>query len=166
MEGESMQIELRDRTIENVKIYFEKTSDEEINWLFPRGVSTLKEAMENYKKSLSPQANSYGKTIYVDSNYIGDVWCYCIEKNETPEAMISFCIFDKSFWGKGLTTKAVSLFINEVCKKYQLKTIGAFCYSDNLASIRVLEKNGFTLEETFMENGRESKYFLRYHELD
>ena len=139
MEGESMQIELRDRTIENVKIYFEKTS---------------------------PQANSYGKTIYVDSNYIGDVWCYCIEKNETPEAMISFCIFDKSFWGKGLTTKAVSLFINEVCKKYQLKTIGAFCYSDNLASIRVLEKNGFTLEETFMENGRESKYFLRYHKLD
>lgn len=41
---------------------------------------------------------------------------------------------------------------------YHVKTIGAFTFSDNLASIRVLEKNGFVVMEEFEEDGVLSKY--------
>ena len=39
--------------------------------------------------------------------------------------------------------------------------MGAFTFSDNVASIRVLEKNGFQLKEEFVEDGRASGYFRR-----
>lgn len=45
--------------------------------------------------------------------------------------------------------------------RYELKSIGAFTFADNIASIRVLEKNGFSVQESFVEDGRESVYLER-----
>lgn len=73
--------------------------------------------------------------------------------------MLSYCVFDTSCWNKGIATVAVSLFLNEVNEKYVLKTMGAFTFSDNQASIKVLEKNGFSFVEEFFEGERESQYF-------
>ena len=64
-------------------------------------------------------------------------------------------------WGKGAATTAVKLFLEEVVSRYGLKSVGAFVYADNLASIRMLEKNGFTLEEEFVEDGVASRYYQR-----
>lgn len=36
------------------------------------------------------------------------------------------------------------LFIAEIVPKFNLKTLGAFTFASNIASIRVLEKKGFT----------------------
>ena len=72
--------------------------------------------------------------------------------------MLSFCIFEKAYWTQGIATDAVALFLQEVQSKYKLSTIGAFSFSDNPASIRVLEKNGFTVLEEFTEDGKDSKY--------
>jgi len=44
-------------------------------------------------------------------------------------------------------------------EKYSLRSMGAFTFSNNQASINVLMKNGFQEKETFTENGVESKYF-------
>lgn len=153
-----MDIELRSRQMEEVRIYFEKTEDDEINEMLPRSVMSIEQAIENYNKSLLPDASSFGKTIYLDGKYIGDVWCYCIDKNDTPEAMLSYCIFEKTLWGQGIATESVAKFLNEIKQKYDLKSVGAFCFSKNAASLRVLEKNGFVLMETFIENGIQSCY--------
>lgn len=52
----------------------------------------------------------------------------------------------KSYWGKGLMTRAVA----QICKKgfaaFDLVRIYAEPFSRNIASRRVLEKNGFVLE--------------------
>ena len=60
---------------------------------------------------------------------------------------------------KGITTTAADLFIKEVSARYGMKSIGAFTYSDNMGSVRVLEKNGFLLQEEFLEDGRFSRYY-------
>lgn len=91
----------------------------------------------------------------------GDVWCYCIDKAEEPNAMLSYCVFETSCWGRGIASEAVALFLAEVRERYDLRTVGAFTYADNEASIRVLEKNGFSLTEDFFEDGKWSKYFQR-----
>lgn len=73
--------------------------------------------------------------------------------------MFSYCIFDKTFWNKGIATEAVDLFLKELKRNYQMKELGAFLYASNAASRRVLEKNGFVKAETIVEDGIESFYY-------
>lgn len=154
-----MNISLRNRTDETVKIYFEKANRPEIKKVLPQKAQTVEEALEDYRASLLLGAGSYGRTIYIDENYIGDIWCYCIDVHEEPSAMLSYCIFEKTYWSQGVATEAVMMFLKEIQDRYKLRTIGAFTFSENLASIRVLEKNGFDVIEEFSEDGKNSKYF-------
>ncbi len=156
-----MKIELGERTAETVAIYFMKAQQQSIKSTLPQKARTVEEALKDYQETLLPGAASYGRTITVDNVYVGDVWCCCIDKAETPNAMLSYCVFEQSYWNKGIAAAAVSLFLAEVQKRYAFHTVGAFTFSDNLASIRVLEKNGFSFVEEFCEGGRKSQYFQR-----
>lgn len=156
-----MQICLKNRSEETVRIYFEKTQDFEIKAMLPQKAKTVEEALQDYEKSLKSDSTSYGKIIVVDGQYIGDIWCYGINQKEDPNAMLSFCLFEKSFWSKGLMSEAVELFLKEIQLKFGLKTIGAFVFLENQASIRVLKKNGFQVMEEFVEEGKSSVY-LQY----
>lgn len=156
-----MNICLGNRTDDTVRIYFEKANQPEIKAVLPQKAQTVEEVLEDYRETLLANAKSYGKIIIADGNYIGNIWCCCIDVNEEPNAMLSFCIFEKTYWSRGIATETVALFLQEIKTKYELNTIGAFSFADNLASIRVLEKNGFTVLEEFSEEGRDSKY-LQY----
>ena len=107
-----MEITLQERTADHVRIYFERMQDDQIDRMLPRSVNSLDQALENFAQTKLLDAKSYGKTIYADDRYIGDIWCYCIDPKETPKAMLSYCIFEKSCWGKGIASRALSLFLN------------------------------------------------------
>ena len=154
-----MDICLGNRTAETVRVYFEKANQPEIKAVLPQKAQTVEDALADYRATILPNASSYGRTIIANGNYIGDIWCYCIDINEEPNAMLSYCIFEKAYWSQGIATEAVAMFLKEIRVKYALHTIGAFTFSDNLASIRVLEKNGFSEVEEFSEDGRSSKYY-------
>ncbi len=156
-----MNIQLCQRTEEHVRIYFNRVQDPQIKAVLHHSAQTAEDAVENFRKTQLPNANSYGKTVYVDNAYIGDVWCYCIDRKEKPNAMIGYCIFEKSFWSKGIGTTVVEQFLTEVVSKFQLGSVGAFVYCSNLPSRRVLEKNGFCLIETFVEEGMEAAYYQK-----
>lgn len=51
-------------------------------------------------------------------------------------------------WGKGIATKAVSIIIDYVWQQFDVVRIEARTLAYNPASMRVLQKNGFTLEAT------------------
>ena len=121
----------------------------------------MEEALEDYQQTLLPGAASYGRTIWLDQTYVGDIWCYGIHLEEEPDAMISYCVFEEAFWRKGIATEAVTIFLQEISEKFQLETVGAFTFLNNVASIRVLEKNGFERKEVFEEEGRMSAYFQK-----
>ncbi|MGL4800170.1 MAG: GNAT family N-acetyltransferase [Cellulosilyticaceae bacterium] len=154
-----MKIELKERTIEHVSIYWKRTQDEEIKKALPTKGCSEEQAIEMFRKSCLPNATSYGRVIYVEGRYVGDVWCYGIDEDNGKFAMLSYALFDKDIWGKGIATTAVGMFVDEVFERYKIDKIGAFTYSSNEASIRVLEKQGFHMAEEFEENAIGSKYF-------
>ena len=61
-----MKIELRERTADHVRIYFQKASDPQIRELLPQSAQTVEEALEDYARSVSPGSASYGRTISAD----------------------------------------------------------------------------------------------------
>jgi RimJ/RimL family protein N-acetyltransferase len=52
----------------------------------------------------------------------------------------------KPYWGQGLTTDAVRAFVSYAFTELQVLRLTAQVFEFNIASARVLEKNGFTLE--------------------
>ena len=50
----------------------------------------------------------------------------------------------KDFTGKGYATEAVKAFLPAMAKKLNIKEVYGICLAENLASVRVLEKCGFT----------------------
>ncbi len=156
-----MLITLEKRTADSVRTYFEKANRPEIKQVLPQKAKTVEEALEDYEQTLLPNAESFGQTVYVDGKYVGDVWCYGIDMDDEPNCMLSFCIFELEYWSKGIATAAVKMFIQNIRARYHVKTIGAFTFAHNRASIRVLEKNGFVVMEEFEEDGVLSKYLQR-----
>lgn len=154
-----MEVTLGARTAETAAIYFERTNNETIRKVLPQKAQTVEEAVADFEESQLPGAASFGRTILLDGRYVGDVWRCCIDPDDTPNAMMSYCVFEPPLWGQGVATEALALFLPEIAQKYGLKTVGAFTYADNLPSVRVLEKNGFRLAEEFIEDGIASKYF-------
>lgn len=152
-----MIVELRERTADTVVTYFRMTRDPEIWRFLPQKAATVEEALADFTKTQQPGATSYGRTVYADGKYVGDIWCYCIQE-ERPNTMISYCIFDKAQWNKGIASTALGLFLEEIKNKFNLKSVGAFTFCTNEASIKVLRKNGFEEMETFVEDGIASMY--------
>ena len=50
----------------------------------------------------------------------------------------------KAYTGKGYATEAARAFLPAMAEKYHLDSIIGICLADNLASVRVMEKLGFT----------------------
>lgn len=157
-EGDFLNIALKTRAAEHVTVFWDKIQDEEIKMLFPISIESLDKALILFEESLKKDASSYGKVIYYDGKYIGDIWCYGINEDDEKMAMLSIVIFEKNLWGKGIATDAIKVFIQEVFDKFDIEKIGAFTYSNNYGSIGSLEKAGFVEIERFVENGIESIY--------
>ena len=154
-----MIVSLHQRTEAHVRTYFQRTQDVEIKEMLPSSAETVEDALAMFRHTQEPGADSFGRTVYADGVYVGDVWCYGIQQEEAPNAMLSYCLFDKACWGKGIATEAVRLFLAEIKARYAVNSVGAFAYADNAASLRVLEKNGFVCVEEFEEDGRRSGYW-------
>lgn len=124
-----MKITLGTRTIKTVEIYFKKTNNKIMHKILPQKAKSVDESIKSYELTLEPEATSYGRTILANNQYIGDVWCYAINLDYTPNAMISYCVFETKYWNMGIATKAVRLFIKEIIAKFNLKTISAFTFA-------------------------------------
>ena len=156
-----MTVELKERTESHVRTYFVRTRDPEIQARIPQTAEAVEQAVAAFERTLLPGATSFGRTVYADGAYVGDIWCYCIDLQEEPNAMVSYCLFEKHFWNKGVATEALRQFEAEILPRFGLKSLGAFTYCDNLSSVRVLEKNGFSKIEEFTEDGRRSVYYQK-----
>lgn len=153
-----MDIILKTRTAEHVSIYWNKTQNEQIKAMLPSGADSVEKALAMFEESQKPQASSFGQVIYADGQYVGDIWCYCMDEQEEKSAMLSFCIFEPSLWGKGIASTAVKQFLSMVFVRYNIEKMGAFTFADNFGSIKALQKAGFTIVEEFVEDGRASCY--------
>lgn len=113
-------------------------------------------AFDNHWKKILNNPSIVNKTILYNSMVIGHIAKFMSE--DKPE--ITYWL-DKAFWGKGIATKALQLFLEIIA----VRPLYARVAKDNIGSNRVLEKCGFHIigEDSGFANGREQETaeFLR-----
>jgi len=70
--------------------------------------------------------------------------------SDNKKANVGYWIGEQ-YWGNGLATESVALVINYAFSVLGLEETSAYVYSENKASIRVLERNGMTKKEEVNE---------------
>jgi len=131
-----LNIQLRRAELADLELFFQFQLDPEANYLaaFTAKDPTDKAAyLSKYGKLLNdPTVNN--QTILVDNTILGSVAKFVIE----GDTEITYWL-DKKFWGRGVATKALQIFLNIETHR----PIFARVAFDNWGSQKVLEKCGF-----------------------
>ena len=85
------------------------------------------------------------RAVMVDGFIKGLVSVAFTEGNHWVDGSLGIMMMPEAC-GKGVATQAVKLMVDEVFSKIPLERLSSVVYEPNIASIRVLEKNGFVLE--------------------
>ncbi|MBO7618718.1 MAG: GNAT family N-acetyltransferase [Bacteroidales bacterium] len=87
------------------------------------------------------------RAIVVDGKIVGSISVERMADEERNVGAIGYMILTP-WWSKGLGTEAVRQMCGIAFRELALERIIGEVFPENLASARVLEKNGFRLEET------------------
>ncbi len=130
---------LRDVVDDDLAMFFEQQVDPDANYMaaFTAKDPTNRDAFTAHWNTIRTNATVIIKTIIVDGQVAGYVLSY--EEARKPE--VSYWI-GKEYWGKGLATRALLNFLAHV---NPTRPIYARVAKDNIASLRVLQKCGFTI---------------------
>ena len=142
-------IELRELKVEDAKRLLELIKDKKV--LFGLGnphvtfeTLTLEKEIAFIKIMCQDIKNKKDLVfeIVVDGEIIGVVGTKGIDYKKS-EVEFGYWI-GKDYWGKGYVTEAVKLFVERFFEEFDINRLYAIAYSNNPASSKVLEKNGFT----------------------
>ncbi|RXK19179.1 GNAT family N-acetyltransferase [Macrococcus sp. DPC7161] len=133
----------------------EKASD---NWngpYFPRKKSDITED-EFIKKQTEPtyllESIPKQMVITIDGEFLGTLHAYW-ESEVTNWMEIGICIFNKHYWGKGLGTIALQLWVDYIFEHSTLHRIGLTTWSGNYRMIKSAAKVGM-IEEARIRRAR------------
>ena len=133
--GEPMrsEVRLRDVVAEDLPVFFEQQIDPEAVRMaaFP---SRDRDAFTAHWAKVRADATVAKQTILFDGQVAGNIVSF--EQSGTP--LVGYWI-GKSFWGRGIATRALSEFLRHV----ETRPLYARVAKHNVGSIRVLEKCGF-----------------------
>ncbi len=90
------------------------------------------------------------RAIVVDGQIVGSISVERMADEQRNDGAIGYMILTP-FWSQGIGTEAVRQICEIAFRKLTLERIIGEVFPENLASARVLEKNGFRLEETKAE---------------
>lgn len=108
------------------------------------------ETVKAFVNTINDSEHSYLFGIFYNNMHIGNIKLGPIHP-VYHFADISYFIGETSEHGKGIATEAVRLVCDFGFKTKELHRISAGGYATNLATKRVLEKNGFVLEGIYRE---------------
>jgi ribosomal-protein-alanine N-acetyltransferase len=109
-------------------------------------IETKKEAIEMYEKYMKPGNESHFRLIIENLNHtsMGTIGLYNYSINHR-RAEIGYDLL-KEYWGLGIMSEAVKAIVEYGFDELNLVRVEATVDTENIGSIRVLEKNGFVLE--------------------
>lgn len=111
---------------------------------FIGGAKTFRECLLKYKEILDTQdEKGYSYYAIYDKNekFLGQ--CGVLHNYD---GSLNFCYaYDKKFWGNGYATEAGKAIIDYLFKNFKsIKEITAFLFEENIRSINLLKRLGFT----------------------
>lgn len=132
-------VRLRDVTDDDLAIFFEQQQDPVANQMaaFTAADPADRSAFAaKWAKILG--SGTITKTILCDGQVAGSVSYFVAPWSGQHE--VTYWV-GREYWGRGVATRALALFVGLVA----VRPLYARAAGDNLASVRVLEKCGFTL---------------------
>lgn len=131
----SSDIVLRDVTTDDLPIFFEHQLDPDANQIaaFP---AMGRDAFMSHWIRILADATIIKKTILVDGYVAGNV----VSFGHFGKREVGYWL-GRQYWGKGVATRALSEFLGHVKERPLYARVAKY----NIASIRVLEKCGFTI---------------------
>ena len=145
-------IELRPVADDDIETFYEHQTDPEASAMAAFPIRERPVVFESWQRNLAREDN-VSRTIVVDGVVAGNI----VSWKDDDRRLIGYWV-GREFWGRGVATAALGLFVAEVAER----PLFAFVAASNVASIRVLEKNGFvrtTHEPEAGEDGVEEWLF-------
>jgi RimJ/RimL family protein N-acetyltransferase len=130
------EVQLRDVSEDDLPIFFEHQLDPEANEMAAFTPRDEEEFIVHWAKVFSDET-VVKRTILFDGSVAGSVVSF--ERDGKRE--VGYWI-GREYWGKGIATTALSEFLGHV----ETRPLYAHVAKHNVASIRVLEKCGFTVD--------------------
>lgn len=128
-------VQLREVTEEDLPIFFEHQNDPVAAAMVPFEPRGLDAFMDHWRNTVLGDERALVRTILFDGQVAGNVASWV-----TPEGRLVGYWVGREHWGRGVATAALARFVHEVTERPLYATVAA----SNAASIRVLEKCGFT----------------------
>ena len=125
---------------------YENSQDDDTRRFVPDEVyNSVEEAHEAIEFLMSRYESTDGPFVYpvITNNEGKNIGYVQLCKLDEGTWEIGYHIA-KNFTGKGYATEAVKAFLLAIAKKLNIKEVYGICLAENLASVRVLEKCGFT----------------------
>ena len=133
------KVVLREVQAEDLPLFFEQQLDPEANYMaaFTAKDPTDQQAFMAHWARILGDATTTNRTILIEGQVAGSVASY----EETAGRHEVTYWLGKPYWGKGIATAALRALLAQVTTR----PIYARVAKDNRASLRVLEKCGFTI---------------------
>jgi len=154
---ETRRIILRCLTMDDLDALFALYRDPEIRTYFPEGTLTYDETRAELEWIIDVYYGQYGyglwATIHKETGaFIGrcGLLPWTIEGQQEVEVAY---LLDKAYWGQGLATEAARAIVQYGFEQLHLPRIICLPEPENLASRKVAEKIGMTLEKEFVLDG-------------
>jgi len=126
---------LRDIIESDLPIFFEQQLDPVATQMAAFPARDREAFMAHWTKILADETNIL-KTILFDGQVAGNI----VSWEQSGEREVGYWL-GREYWGKGIATRALSAFLDHV----KTRPLCAHVAKHNRASIRVLEKCGFTI---------------------
>lgn len=118
--------------------------------------------IENAKSFIEMVANQNPTSLFaidVDGEAVGSIGLHAQSDIMCKNMELGYFL-GEPFWGKGIITEAVKQIVEYGFQHFDITRIYARPYGNNLASQKVLEKAGFTLEARIEKNIYKNGEFL------
>lgn len=160
------------RTIETDRFILRKLENEDVEEVFeilsnPKVIENLNMSIQNTLEDTKALFNDYFEELkkgtkfpyaIIDKNSKDFVGVFLIKLDLFDEDCFEFTVYLKEkFWGKGIYSEVLPYMTKFAFEDVQTGNFRGFVMEKNIASSKVLEKTGFTLEKIFEVPGLEGK---------
>lgn len=141
---ETERLIIREFDIEMAQAVHENSLDEDNRRFVPDEVfETVEEARETVEFLMSQYGSEDGPLVYPVFTKVGDNIGY-VQLAPIDEGWEIGYHIAKKYTGNGYATEAVSAFMPYIAERKGIKEIYGICLAENIASVKVMEKCGFT----------------------
>ena len=131
-------VALRDVRDDDLPIFFEQQRDPEANRMaaFTSGHPDDRDAFMAHWARIRSDKTNINRTVLFNRQVAGNIACF----RDFGEPEIGYWL-GREFWGRGIATRALAAFLRQLPERPLFARVA----QDNVASLRVLQKCGFTI---------------------